>query len=284
MAADPTTIAGALAGATARLAGDSPRLDAEVLLAHCLDRPRSHLAAWPERVLDTATLARFEALVARRARGEPVAHLTGVREFWSLELGVTPATLIPRPDTETLVELALRHIPRDRPWPVADLGTGSGAIALALAAERPLARVVATDRSVAALAVARANRDRLGLANVTLVATHWADALAAGRFRLVACNPPYVAAGDPHLERGDVAHEPRDALAAGPDGLAAMPAVMAAAARCLEDGWLLVEHGADQGPAVRRLMAAAGFAAVRTWPDLAGRDRVTEGRRVDSPT
>lgn len=274
----PATIAGVLAAAAARLGDEDGRLEAEVLLAHCLGRPRSHLLAWPDKVLDAAARERFEGLVARRLAGAPVAHLTGVREFWSLALTVTPDILIPRPDTETLVERALAHIPPGRPLTVADLGTGSGAVALALASERPACTVVATDRSAAALAVAARNRATLGLANVHLAAADWCAPFAAGACDVMVSNPPYVAAADPHLEQGDVRFEPRGALTAGADGLDAIRRIVAGAPRCLAGGWLLLEHGFDQGPAVRALLTGAGFRQVRTHPDLAGRERVSEGR------
>lgn len=277
----PATIAEALAEAAARLAPlhESARLDAEVLLAHCLGRDRSHLYAWPERALEPAVHAAFLELVAGRAAGRPVAYLIGRREFWSLALAVGPETLIPRPETETLVEAVLARVPAAAAWRLADLGTGSGAVALALAAERPACRVVATDRSAAALGQARANAAELGIGNVEFREGDWFGPLGAERFHVIASNPPYVAEADPHLEQGDVRFEPRNALAAGPEGLDDLRRLAAGAPGHLEPGgWLVVEHGWDQGPAVRDLMAGAGARDVATTRDPAGHERVTAGR------
>lgn len=275
------TLAGLLAAATARLAAagsDSPRADAEVLLAHALDRPRSHLRAWPDDIPDAAPAARYAGLVERRAAGEPVAYLTGRRGFWTFELAVTPATLIPRPETELIVELALARLPAGQALRVADLGTGSGAIALALAAERPQLQVTATDASPAALAVARANAATLGLANVVFTAGDWCAALD-GRYALIAANPPYVAETDPHLARGDLRHEPRSALAAGADGLDDLRRIVAGArAHLVSGGWLLLEHGHDQGEAVPALLGAAGYREIACVHDLEDRPRVSLAR------
>jgi len=277
-----TTVKTALRQATTRLAThESAALDAEVLLAHVLGRDRSHLRAWPEKELSAAQAGQFEALVARRAAGEPVAHLTGLREFWSLALKVTRDTLIPRPETELLVELALERLPPDQALHVADLGTGSGAVALAIASERPTCRVMATDRSAAALAVARKNAADLGLHNAGFAEGDWCAALGEARFHLVVSNPPYVRTDDPHLTRGDVRFEPVTALAAGTDGLDDVRAIVMCAANHLEPGgWLLLEHGWDQGDAVRALLEDAGYSDVRTHPDAGGRDRVSLGRRA----
>ena len=256
------------------------RVDAEWLLAHALDRPPGWLWAHADDAVEAAARERFEALLSRRAAGEPVAYLTGTQGFWSLDLRVTPATLIPRPETERLVELALARLPADAPCRVADLGTGSGAIALAIARERPMAAVVATDASKAALAVAVANAQRNGIDNTWFRRGDWCEALGRERFDLIACNPPYIALGDPHLDHGDLRHEPPDALASGSDGLDAIRRIVRdAPAHLAPAGWLLLEHGWDQGEAVRALMAAAGFVDVATEPDLEGRDRVTLGRR-----
>jgi len=274
------TIKTALQQATTRLAAhESAALDAEVLLAHVLGRDRSHLRAWPEKELSAAQADQFEALVARRAAGEPVAHLTGLREFWSLALKVTKDTLIPRPETELLVELALERLPKGEALSVADLGTGSGAVALAIASERPACRLTATDRSAAALAVVRENAANLGLHNAGFAEGDWCAALGEARFHLVVSNPPYVRTGDPHLTRGDVRFEPVTALAAGADGLDDVRAIVTCAAHHLEPGgWLLLEHGWDQGEAVRALLQAAGYADVLTHRDAGGRDRVSLGR------
>ena len=248
-------VRGLLAAATQRL---GERLDAELLLLHALGKPRSWLFAHagdaPEMDVQTA----FSALVERRAGGEPVAYITGRQGFWSLELEVTPATLIPRPETELLVELALARLPRDAPCAVADLGTGSGAIALAIASERPLARIVATDASSAALDVARRNAQRLGLGNVAFAHGDWLAPLAGQRFALVVSNPPYIEAADPHLARGDLRFEPATALASGADGFDDIRHIVHAARAYLEPGgWLLFEHGWNQGEASRNLLKAA---------------------------
>jgi release factor glutamine methyltransferase len=258
----------------------SARLDAEILLAACLDKPRSYLHTWPERGINQYELECFRQLIRRRTRGEPVAHLTGEREFWSLPLAVTPDTLVPRPETETLVELALDKLPPDTTLRVADLGTGSGAIALAVAAERPRCEVIATDISEPALSVARHNAERLGLDNIRFITGNWCEPLPAGRFDAILSNPPYVAERDPHLDAGDVRFEPRKALAAGPEGMDALRRIAHCAnghlRRC---GWLIVEHGYDQGEKVMQLLLAEGYRDVSTHNDSAGLSRVTLGRR-----
>ncbi len=225
--------------------------------------------------------SRFESLVARREHGEPVAYLLGRRGFWTLDLETTPAVLIPRPETELLVEQALMRIPADRSAHVADLGTGSGAIALAIARERPQASVVATDASEAALAVASANAVKHGIGNVEFRHGDWLMPLAGERFDLIVSNPPYIAAGDPHLLQGDLRFEPQNALASGDDGLDAIRIIVRdAPAHLLPGGWLLLEHGWEQGGAVRDLLRNAGFVDVATERDLEGRDRVTRGHRA----
>jgi len=258
--------------------------EAEWLLSHVLGKSRSWLYSHGDDALGGVEAARFEELVARRVAGEPVAYLTGRRGFWQFDLQVTPATLIPRPETELLVELALDRLPGDRPWRVADLGTGSGAIALALAYERPNAQVIATDASVAALDVARGNAAALK-SRVEFRAGSWFDPLAGERFDLIASNPPYIADDDMHLGQGDLRHEPRSALASGSDGLDAIRVIAAGAAAHLQPGgWLLVEHGWQQAEAVRALLRAAGLLEVRTASDLENRDRVTLGRAPGAST
>ena len=269
------TVSDALRAArrTLETASGSAALDAEVLLAHALDRDRAWLRAHAERALDDGVGARFDALVARRAVGEPVAYLTGEREFWSLRLEITPKVLIPRPDTETLVAAALEL--GGARTSVADLGTGSGAVAVAIAHERPAWRVVATDRDDAALEVARRNAGRHRAA-VEFRRGNWCAPLADERFDLIVSNPPYVRDDDPHLGQGDVRFEPRGALASGADGLDAIRAIVACAPAHLTDGgWLLLEHGYDQADAVARLLADAGFGDIRHWRDLGGIIRVT---------
>lgn len=254
--------------------------DAALLLAHALGRPHSWLYAHGDDDMDPAAVQRFAGLLDRRAAGEPVAYLVGSRGFWRFDLAVTADTLIPRPETELLVDLALQWIPVGSPARVADLGTGSGAIALAIASERPDAHVVATDASEAALAVASGNAAALGIGNVEFRHGDWLAPLAGERFDLVASNPPYIANGDAHLAQGDLRFEPRSALASGADGLDAIRRIAADAPAHLRDGgWLLVEHGWEQGGAVRVLFESAGFADVTTERDIEQRDRVTLGRR-----
>jgi len=274
-------IAAALAWARSALAPhtETAGLDAELLLARILDRNRTYLHTWPERPLEPAQEASFQELVRRRAEGEPVAYLLGEAEFWSLPLAVTEHTLIPRPETERLVETALELIPEDAQWTLADLGTGSGAIALALAGERPACHLHAVDASAEALAVARENAIRLGLA-VEFHLGHWFEPLAGMQFELIVSNPPYVAAADPHLSLGDVRFEPLSALASGPDGLDDIRhIVLAAQAYLRPGGWLLLEHGHDQGEAVRNIYKSNHYSDIRTVQDLEGRDRCCLGRR-----
>jgi release factor glutamine methyltransferase len=263
-----------------RLPGGAAAIEANALLGFVLDKPQSYLYAWPERTLEAEALNIYTALVRRRAAGEPLAYITGRREFWSLDLDVSPATLVPRPETELLVERALRHIPVHRAWKVVDLGTGSGAVALAIASERPHCRVIATDASCDALEVTRQNICRLALSNVKLVQGNWYEPLPRGdRFDMIVSNPPYVASGDPHLSRGDLAWEPATALQAGADGLDAIKTIARQASDHLSrEGWLLLEHGCDQGLQVRDILRRAGFHQVQTHLDLAGHERVTEGK------
>lgn len=273
---------------TVLVASDTARLDAEVLLACVLGKARSYLFSRPETELSDEHSTAFAALVARRAAGEPVAYLTGVRGFWTLDLQVTSAVLIPRPETELLVELTLtsaQHIGdgrRDAPLRVADLGTGSGAIALALASERPHWQIYATDRSEQALQVARGNALRLGLERVQFGAGDWCDALPADvRFDMIVSNPPYIAGEDPHLTRGDLVFEPRSALVADERGLRDLATICRQSGPRLRDGgYLLLEHGYEQGVDVRALLTSAGFENVQSERDLAGHERVTLGRRV----
>jgi release factor glutamine methyltransferase len=273
----PTLLPGQLLqAAAARI----ERGDAELLLLHVLGRDRAWLFAHGREPLAAATVAAFEALLARRQAGEPVAYLTGRRGFWTLDLAVSPATLIPRAETETLVELALQRLDDQPGRRAADLGTGSGAIALALASERQQAQLVATDVSAAALAVARANAARHHLGNVSFRQGSWLQPLAGERFELIVSNPPYIAVADPHLQQGDLRHEPASALASGGDGLDAIREIVAGApAHLLPGGWLLLEHGWEQGAAVAELLHAHGYVEVATHQDLEQRDRVTLGRR-----
>jgi release factor glutamine methyltransferase len=276
------TIAQALRDASAALPGDDARGEAELLLAHALDRPRAWLYAHADDAMGEASTSAYGALVERRMRGEPVAQILGRREFWSLSLAVNEHTLIPRPETELLVELALARLPAGVPQRVLDLGTGTGAIALAIASERPLVAVVAVDASVDALAVAEANAVGLGLsARVSMRHGDWFSPVSGQRFNLIASNPPYIHDDDPHLAHGDLRFEPRSALASGADGLDDLRRIVAdAPAYLLPGGWLLVEHGWEQGTAVRELFVAAEFTAVETVRDLEDRDRVTLGRTI----
>lgn len=273
-------IADAVREASQRLQAnsDSAQLDAGILLCHVLDCPRSFLLSHPETALTPQQQTDFDALTDRRTRGEPVAYLTGMKEFWSLELKITPAVLIPRPETETLVEAALLRLPLDQAMRVLDLGTGSGAIALAIAGERPRAHVTAVDISDAAVAVARDNARLHCIANAVFYESHWFAALEGQQFDLIASNPPYVADGDPHLSA--LRFEPQTALVAGVDGLDALRLIIRTAPTyLLPHGWLLLEHGADQGASVCALLAQAGFSEVKTLSDLAGLSRVSAGKK-----
>lgn len=280
MTSKPMTIAEALHQATLRLATlhDTARLDAEALLAFTLQRNRSHLHTWPDRQLQPEQQTRFNALIERRAAGEPVAYLTGHREFWSMALEVTPATLIPRPETELLVELALQHIPVDAAWRILDLGTGSGAIALAIASERPACRVIAIDRSATALEVARRNAVAHSIRNVEFREGNWLEPLKGEVFDLIVSNPPYVASTDTRLNTSEIRFEPLTALASGPDGLDDIRLIADQARQSLAPGgWLLLEHGFDQGAEVMQLLLSLGYRQVQGHQDVAGLDRVTCG-------
>ncbi|GAD63412.1 peptide chain release factor N(5)-glutamine methyltransferase [Aquipseudomonas alcaligenes] len=259
-------------------ASPTARLDAELLLAAALGKPRSYLRTWPEHEPGAEQLAAFAALLERRRAGEPVAYILGHQGFWSLDLEVAPHTLIPRPDTELLVETALQLAPAT-PQRVLDLGTGSGAIALALASERGGWQVIGVDRIAEAVALAERNRQRLKLGNAGFRQSSWFDGLAGERFGLILSNPPYIAADDRHLGEGDVRFEPLSALVAGVDGLDDIRQIIAQAPRHLQaGGWLLLEHGYDQAEAVRELLAAAGFTAVDSRRDLGGHQRISLGR------
>jgi release factor glutamine methyltransferase len=285
------------------LDADSARIEVQCLLQSVLQVNRAYLLSHPEQRLDDTLQAHYAALLERRMSGEPIAYILGVREFYGLDFKVTSATLIPRPDTELLVELALRRIPQPLPSPplirggscalsspdkgrpggvgfrILDLGTGSGAIALAIAHARPDVEVTAVDASAEALAVARENAWRLGVANVRFAQSDWFGALAGERYDLIVSNPPYIAAADAHLAQGDVRFEPRTALASGADGLDDIRSIVAQAQEHLDPGgWLLLEHGYDQAAQLRELMSQAGFAEVFSACDLAGIERVTGGR------
>jgi len=255
----------------------SARFDAEILMAHVLESKRSFLYANPELELPDNRSDTFKKLIKQRVQGQPVAYLTESSEFWSLPLKVNPAVLIPRPDTERLVEAALLKIPENADWRIADLGTGSGAIALAIASERPKCEIHATDISPAAIEVARENANRPGFGHIRFHCGSWNEPLK-GKFHLVVSNPPYIDANDPHLANGDLRFEPRDALCPGADGLSAIREISPLAQAMLVDGgWLMFEHGWEQGPATRQVMLDAGFVNIETLQDLQGHDRVTLG-------
>ena len=277
---DDASIRKLIEAATATLNSDTARLDAEVLLASILSNNRSHLHAWPEKILPEETCQQFRQLVQRRAAGEPVAYLTGEREFWSLSLGVNVATLIPRPETETLVSLALEKIPADACFNIADLGTGCGAIAVAIATERPRSRIIATDASSEALAIAASNARRLGIKNISFIHGNWCDPLSKAAFDLILSNPPYIEDEDAHLQRGDVRFEPRSALAAGPDGMRDLEQIMGCARDCLKaQGWLMLEHGYNQSDKVKKRLKDLGYHEICAERDAAGLDRVCMGRK-----
>jgi release factor glutamine methyltransferase len=272
------TIGQALAAAQRTIAA----LEARVLLRHVMQRDAAYLIAHAEEALDPQRAAAFDILVARRAAGEPIAYITGTREFFGLDFRVTPDVLIPRPETELLVELAFARIAPEQECQVLDLGTGSGCVAISIARHRNRAHVTAIDRSMEALALARENAHLLRVRNVMFVPGEWFGPVADQRFDLILANPPYVAENDPHLALGDVRFEPRIALVAGADGLDAIRAIVAEAERHLvARGWLLFEHGYEQGAASRALLQAAGFRGVGSWRDLSGHERVSGGQKLD---
>lgn len=272
-----TCVRNLLRRASQRLRSESAMLDAELLLAHVLDRSRTWLWTWPDHQPDATAVERFWALVERRVHGEPVAYLTGTREFWSLTLQVNASTLIPRADTEILVEQALALALPEQAQ-VLDLGTGTGAIALALAHERPTWQICGVDRQIDAVTLARANAQDLGLARVRLLQSDWFSALADTRWHLIVSNPPYIDPLDSHVEQGDVRYEPRSALVAPEHGLADLRQIIEQAPTYLQaGGWLLLEHGYDQAEAVARMLAARGFEASIAASDLGGHVRVSGG-------
>ena len=271
----------ALKNATAILAEggkESPSLDAAVLLCHVLGKPRTYLLTWPEKVLEIEQQVQFDDLLARRFAGEPVAYIIGEREFWSLPLKVSPSTLIPRPDTERLVEIALDKT-YAQTGPILDLGTGTGAIALALASEMPKRQVMGVDLKQEAKDLAHYNASQLNIKNVTFAQGCWFEPITSGtKFALIVSNPPYIDEQDPHLSQGDVRFEPKSALVADENGLADIRHISDLARQYLEaGGWLAFEHGYDQGDAVRTIMTNFGYEQVVTEKDYGGNDRVTLG-------
>lgn len=260
---------------------DSPtaRLDVELLLAAALGKPRSFLHTWPERIVSTEAAQAFASYLQRRRTGEPVAYILGQQGFWNIDLEVATHTLIPRPETEMLVETALELLPGAISHRLLDLGTGTGAIALSLAKDRPQWNVTAVDRVEEAVELAERNRQRLHLDNAQVLASHWFSAVEGQRFDLILSNPPYIASNDPHLIEGDVRFEPSSALVSGSDGLDDLRLIVSQAPGHLEPGgWLLLEHGYDQGPAVRELLNRHGFEQIQTRRDLGDHERITFGR------
>jgi release factor glutamine methyltransferase len=259
---------------------DSASLEVEILLSQVLQVKRSYLYTWPNCGVNSNQIRQFQTLCQRRQQSEPIAYIIGYKEFWSLDLQVTPATLIPRPETELLVEQTLARLPIDSDAQVVDLGTGSGAIALAIAQERPRCQVLATDNASAALAIAQQNAQRLKLPQVQFRLSDWWQAVNQITAAVVVSNPPYVASVDPHLTQGDVRYEPRHALIAGKDGLAAIRLLITQSLVRLESkGWLLLEHGYNQATTVQTLLTRQGYKMVTTYPDLAGQPRVTVGQK-----
>lgn len=259
---------------------ESARIDAEALLCHAIGNNRSYLHTWPEKPLTTPQWRLFQRLIERRQQGEPVAYLTGQREFWSLPIKVTPDTLIPRPETETLIECALALIAIHKTVHIADLGTGSGAIALALAHERPQAQLLAVDSSAAALSITAENIAAIGLNSIRLCHSHWLNDYRDQPFDLIVANPPYIRSDDPHLEQGDLPYEPRSALIAGPSGLEDIELIIKQSRQHLTPhGWLLLEHGFDQQAAVIELMQQHGYQTISGHKDLAGQARVVQGQQ-----
>lgn len=257
---------------------DSARRDTEILLCHCLGKSRAWLYTWPEKGVARDCARDFEKLLAQRREGVPVAYLTGEREFWSLQLAVSDATLIPRPETETLVSWAL-ELALPNAASVLDLGTGSGAIALALASERPHWHVTALDVSEEALQVARGNAVRTRLTSVHFVQSDWYQAVTGQRFNALLANPPYIDGDDPHLALGDVRFEPRSALVSSDSGLEDLGRLVTGASdHLLDGGWLLLEHGFEQANAVCAMLHDAGFSQVSTRRDMSGQQRITGGR------
>ena len=263
---------------------DSARLDVELILCHVLQKNRTWLFTWPDKLLSAEQQQQFQQFFARRLNGEPIAHILGQREFWSLPLYCDNSTLIPRPDTELLVETCLQIFAQDKPQQLRrllDLGTGTGAIALALASEQPQWQLLAVDQSSAAIRLAEKNRAHLGFTNVQLQQSDWFAQIAAGElFDAILSNPPYIDAQDPHLQQGDLRFEPRSALVAANQGLADIDIILAQSPGYLRPtGWVLLEHGCDQGEAVRDLFARYGYRQIQTRRDLGGNERVTLGQR-----
>lgn len=257
---------------------DSASLDAEILLCQVLEKNRSYLRAWPEKQLDAIQLQNYHTLIQKRALGTPVAYLTGTREFWARNFDVCPDVLIPRPDTELLVEICLSRIPPDKPLKVVDLGTGSGAIAVTLAAERPKLSITAVDFCPAALRIAKQNAEKHKIKSIRFIESDWLQQLQGERFNLVISNPPYIARDDPHLSQGEIGFEPQQALISGKQGLDAINTISTQALKHFHcSGLLLFEHGYQQAQSVQSILNKLGYVNIRTYKDLSGNDRVTLG-------
>lgn len=273
----------ALQQATQTLSSESAGLDAELLLGHVLEVNRTWLRTWPEKMLSVEQFDQYKQFIERRIDGEPVAYILGSQEFWSLLLRVTPDTLIPRPDTELLVEQALEKLSGLSSPVVIDLGTGSGAIALAIASERPDARVIATDYSFSALQIARENAEQLGLSNTTFVNASWAECFGLNSANLIVSNPPYIEKDDPHLSDDVIRYEPQSALIADDAGLADIKLISAQCGAMLKSGcWLMFEHGWQQSEAVKAILNRNEFSKIETLKDLSGHDRVTIAQKVSN--
>lgn len=273
-----TTIAVLLREASSQLETETPKLDVELLLGFVLKKNSAWFVAHGNNELQPELLEKFSELLERRKTGEPIAHIVGSRGFWTLDLAVTTDTLIPRPETELLVELAIAKLPQDKKLRILDLGTGTGAIALAIASECKNAQLIAVDKSAAALDVARENARRNNL-QVEFIESDWFVALAGKKFDLIVSNPPYIPEHDPHLSQGDVRFEPPTALASGVDGLDDIRLIISQARQyCLPEAWLMIEHGFDQGEAIRELFSKDRFVNIETMRDLERRDRVTIGQ------
>jgi release factor glutamine methyltransferase len=275
------TLKNTLAEARALLAAtsDSPQLDAEILLGKVLRANRAALYANPDQLITASQSGEFEQLVSQRCDGKPVAHLTGMREFWSLELKVTPDVLVPRPETELLVERALVHIPDSGACELVDLGCGSGAIAIAIATERPDCTITATDASQAALSIAQENAANHCPERINFIHGNWFEPLVGKCFDVIVSNPPYVSAAQPQLTDPELEHEPQQALYSGADGLNDIRQLITEApAYLLDDGYLLLEHGFDQADTIAELLRQAGFVNIEMYRDLANQPRITEAQ------